>query len=193
MTDTLKKAHVVLIGCGPHARRVYVPALNRIAHIKLDLVIDLKSQEAAVRPVLDHYPDTELWLIEPFAESMPADLGSRLSEFVRERQIAGVIIATEPLAHKVYAEWALLNGLNILIDKPVTTRENTVSDLDNAEGILDDYVQLLGMYKALQAKKETIFMVNSQRRFHKGFQFVRDQIRDVALKTNCPVTFIQVS
>ena len=42
------KAKIILIGCGPHARRVYLPALHRISNIKLELIIDLESQGSEV-------------------------------------------------------------------------------------------------------------------------------------------------
>ena len=185
------KAKIILIGCGPHARRVYLPALHRISNIKLELIIDLESQGSEVLKAAKNFEQTELWLIQPFTDVMPAELAKRLSNFVREKEISGVIIATEPLVHKAYAEWALQNGLNILMDKPITTRVNAISDLSNAEGILDDYFILLEKYKKLQFEKETVFMINSHRRFHKGFQFVIDKIREVGEKTNCPITFVQ--
>ena len=108
------KAKIILIGCGPHARRVYLPALHRISNIKLELIIDLESQGSEVHKVAKKFEQTELWLIQPFTNVMPAELAKRLSNFVREKEISGVIIATEPLVHKAYAEWALQNGLNIL-------------------------------------------------------------------------------
>jgi predicted dehydrogenase len=186
-----KQARIILIGCGPHARRVYLPALHRIKNIKLELVIDLESQGPTVQKAIKYFEQTELWLIQPFIDVLPSEVANKLSELVREREISGVIIATEPLVHKVYAEWALLNGLNILMDKPITTRVNAISNLSSAEGILDDYLILLENYKKLQCEKETVFMINSHRRFHKGFQFVIDKIREVGEKTNCPITFIQ--
>lgn len=185
------RANIILIGCGPHAKRVYLPALEKIGNIKLELVVDLKSQGSAVHQVLKEFQQTELLLIEPFTDDIPTELAKTLSNFVRDKQISGVIIATEPLVHKAYAEWALQNGLNILMDKPITTRVNAISDLSNAEGILDDYLMLLENYKKLQFEKETVFMINSHRRFHRGFQFVIDKIREVGEKTNCPITFIQ--
>ena len=187
------KAKIILIGCGPHARRVYLPALHRISNIKLELIIDLESQGSEVHKAAKKFEQTELWLIQPFTDIMPAEFSKRLSNFVREKEISGVIIATEPLVHKAYAEWALQNGLNILMDKPITTRVNAISDLSNAEGILDDYFILLEKYKKLQFEKETVFMINSHRRFHKGFQFVIDKIREVGEKTNCPITFVQAN
>jgi predicted dehydrogenase len=184
-------ANIILIGCGPHARRVYLPALAKIGNINLELVVDLESQGTTLYQLLREFQHTELLLIEPFSDVMPVEFAKKLSSFVREKEISGVIIATEPLVHKVYAEWALQNGLNILMDKPITTRVNAISNLTNSEGIIDDYFILLEKYKKLQFEKETVFMINSHRRFHKGFQFVIDKIREVGEKTNCPVTFVQ--
>ena len=191
MKNNENRAKIILIGCGPHARRVYLPALQSIKHIELALVIDLESQELIVQKALAKNPESELWLIKPFLESMPKTLTTRLSSFVIENEITGVIIATEPLTHKAYAIWALQNGLNILLDKPITARANVTSKISSAEGILEDYMDLLENYKKLQFEKETIFVINSHRRFHKGFQFVQEKIREIGEKTNCPVTFIQ--
>lgn len=191
MSEGYTKARIILIGCGPHARRVYLPALRQLQHIELSLVIDLDSQEATVRNATKGIPDTELWFIRPFADNVPDDVAQKLSSFVTEKGVTGVIIATEPLVHKAYATWALGNQLSILMDKPITTRADAATSITSAEGILDDYTFLLEKYNELQLRKETVFMVNSQRRFHKGFQFVQDKIREVAKATNCPVTFIQ--
>lgn len=185
------KASVILIGCGPHARRVYLPALQKLSYVELLLVVDLKSQEIEVQKALDSFYSAEVWLINPFSDGLPEDLEIRLSHFVLKHDISGVIIATEPLVHRAYADWALKNGLNILMDKPITARVDVTSKISSAKGILEDYLYLFEKYKSLQLSKETLFLINSHRRFHKGFQFVKELIRDVAFKTKCPVTFIQ--
>lgn len=190
MNNKQKIAKIILIGCGPHAKRVYLPAIRRIKHIKLELVVDLETQESVVRSSLTNFQETKLHLIKPFENHCPDDLSNFLSGFVQEEGISGVIIATEPLVHIAYANWAIQNGLNILMDKPITARANAVSDFLSAEGILDDFLQILENYRCLQNKKETIFMINSHRRFHEGFEFVKEKIKEIGEKTNCPVTFI---
>lgn len=187
----MKKAKVILIGCGPHSRRVYLPAIKNIKDMELVMILDLKSQESIVTDSLRDYPNAELKLIEPFKDDLPNELWTYLSNYIKEKEIQGVIIATEPLVHKAYASWAIQNELNVLIDKPITARGNVVSDMSNAEGILEDYLELYNNYSLLQLRKETIFIVNSQRRFHAGFEFVKKLIREVGEETNCPVTFIQ--
>jgi len=161
--------------------------------VELALVIDLKSQESFVRDAIATKlgQDPEIWFIEPFQDSLPTSLERKLSSFVKRQEITGVIIATEPLIHRAYAEWALQNELSILIDKPISAREHSASEMSSAQGIMDDYILLLKQYRALQQTRETAFVVNSQRRFHPGFLFVEKLLKEIGERTNCPVTFMQ--
>lgn len=201
MTDiavqSSKPVRLILVGCGPHARRVYLPALAKLrAHFNLELllVIDLESTRDIVHKALEkHGLESQVLFINPFEGELPEELERALSKAVNTLQVNGVIIATEPLVHRTYAEWAIRNKLSILMDKPVTARTNSASQLTSADGILQDYLQLLALHQNAQTQKETIFVVNSQRRFHAGFRFVERLIREVSDKTGCPVTSIQSS
>lgn len=183
--------NIILIGCGPHAKRVYLPAIQKMTNVKVSLVVELESQRSVTEKTLENFEDCEVLYTKPFQNGVPKDLTEEINKHIQENEVGGVIIASEPMIHKAYAKWALSEGLNILLDKPITTRENVVSDLNQAEGILEDYDELLSDYNNLQQTRNTVFMVNSQRRFHKGFQFVRDKIAEVSALTNCPINFIQ--
>ncbi|MCU4177704.1 Gfo/Idh/MocA family oxidoreductase [Carboxylicivirga sp. N1Y90] len=183
--------NIILIGCGPHARRVYLPAIQQSEGAKISLVIELDHQQELVTKVLEKYAYCETYFTEWFEDSLPNKLVDYLELHIKKYNVEGVIIATEPLIHKAYAKWALSKGLNILLDKPITTRKNVVSEITQAKGILQDYNELLADYTKLQEHKETVFMINAQRRFHKGFQFVREKIIEVKEQTNCPINFIQ--
>ena len=183
----------MLAGCGPHANRIYLPALRSLrAYLDLALVIDLKGKESDVRSAVarEWGPGPELRFIDRFPQEMPAELDRDLSSFVARNRVTGVIIATEPLVHRAYGEWALRNRLSILMDKPISARADSAKSISSAAGILDDYLVLLEQYRALQRQRETIFTVNSQRRFHAGFKFVEEQLKEIGERTNCPVTFI---
>lgn len=182
---------IILIGCGPHSKRVYLPAIKGILGFKIALVVDLESNKEFVNPTLLEYDVEEVLFVESFFEIIPNYLISKLNNCVKDNNINGVIIATEPLLHKLYAQWALSIGLNILMDKPISTNVNVVSNLDNAKDILYDYEHLMNVYRNLQESKETIFVINAQRRFHNGFNYVIDKINEVINLTNCPVTFVQ--
>jgi hypothetical protein len=193
MADT--RAKVILVGCGPHAQRVYLPALRRFSKetgTRLSLVIDLKAQEDTVRTALAASGlQPTAWFIDPFRGPLPPSVAGELSAFAAQEGVTGVIVATEPLTHRAYAEWALRQGLSLLLDKPITTRENVTSDLAEADGIEEDYRHLYGLYEAAQARGPTAFVVNAQRRFHPGFRLAEQLLAEVGSQTNCPVTFVQ--
>jgi predicted dehydrogenase len=188
---------LALVGIGPHARRVYVPALQRLRarfEVEVSLVVELKSQEAEVRSFFaSQQLCPEFLFVEPFQRRMPEDVRRLLGRAAREHPLEGVIIATEPLSHAAYAHWALEEGLHILMDKPVTTRENAAVELQQAVGIYGDYEALLSAYGRLQRRKQTLFSINVQRRFHPGFQQVLELLKEVAARTNCPITSLHSS
>lgn len=188
---------IVLIGIGPHSKRVYLPALANLKEkfqVEVSLAVDIKPEAEKVKKHFEKrgYAIDTLF-IDPFTGALPDDIRAELTGFVHENKIDAVIIATEPSVHHTYAEWALSLKLHILMDKPVSTRENAVSDLAEANGILSDYLHLLELYNAIQKEKSTIFCVNVQRRYHPGFQYVIERIKEVSVATNCPVTGIHSS
>lgn len=191
----MSKIGIIEIGFGPHAKRVYAPALEAWAKIynsELLLVVDLKEKEQDVRKYFSKSklrPD--FYFISPFEGKIPQRVDTFLTKYVKDHAIDAVIISTEPLSHYVYAKWALKNGLNILMDKPITSGKNVVSNPKLAKKIGDDYLDLLRDYDKLQKKKETIFSINVQRRFHPGFDMVNKLLTEIAEKTNCPITSIQ--
>lgn len=191
----MKHVKIALIGCGPHARRIYLPALQALrSHypIELSLIVELAPMAESVAGAVNANGFTPATLlVDRFSEALPETIAAELTRQVKRHGIAGVIIATEPLVHKAYAQWALAQGLNILIDKPITARADAASSLESARGILEDYEQLLRAYWRLQQDAETIFMVNAQRRVHPGFQLVERLLGEVGQLTNCPVTSIQ--
>lgn len=190
----MKHVKIALIGCGPHARRIYLPALQALRSkysIELSMVVELVPMAESVAAAVGATSFTpETIFVDHFSGSLPEQIAGKLSRGVRLHGIGGVIIATEPLVHKAYAQWAVAEGLNILIDKPITARADAASSLESADGILADYQQLLRSYQRLQQDTETVFMVNAQRRLHPGFQLVERLLGEVGRLTNCPVTSI---
>jgi predicted dehydrogenase len=121
---------------------------------------------------------------------MPSDVRERLDGLVARHHINGVIISTEPLAHRAYLAYALERGLNVLVDKPLTTRSAAAHDLGQARGIWEDYREILDLYRQLQERRTTCLMVNSHRRYHPGFQAVLELITEIRDRFRCPVTSI---
>lgn len=191
----MQKIGIIEIGFGPHAKRLYAPALQEWGNkfnSKLSLVVDIKDQEHNVRSYFDsHTINPDFFFVDQFEGELPKPIDDYLTKYVTRNLIQAVIISTEPLKHYSYAKWALRMGLNILMDKPITTRKNVVSDIDAAKKIETDFIDLLRDYYNLQKRKETAFTINTQRRFHPGFITVKNLLAEIASKTNCPVTAIQ--
>ena len=52
-------------------------------------------------------------------------------------------------------------------------------------------MRLAELYIEKNKKKELVFSIQAQRRFHIGFRTVRKKIIEMAKLSDCPVTFIQ--
>lgn len=193
-----KEVKVLIIGLGHHARRIYAPRLNAYSH-KYPLTVVGAVELVFSKPTIDKYFQEKgfsfdmFYIDQPFdsRHGMPHDIKNQLNAIVKEKKVNAVVISTDPMSHKVYALWALKQGLHILMDKPISTRENVTSDLKEAQGINDDYQEILQAYNVLQEKKETIFTINTQRRYEIGYQKAFQLIREVADRFNAPVTSIQ--
>lgn len=194
----MKTTNILLIGVGPHARRIYVPALQKFASelpIKLVAAVDLKRQKNVIDLFLKEQGyELEVLYLDSFdvATGIPKKAKGMLSAIVKKFDIQGVIISTEPTAHKAYAEWALNSGLNILMDKPISVRKGISFDSTQAQGLLDDYEDLLDLYKKHQSPEPKLFSVNVQRRYDHGFDKVKELIAETTQKFNVPITSMQV-
>ncbi|NLF17978.1 MAG: Gfo/Idh/MocA family oxidoreductase, partial [Lentisphaerae bacterium] len=163
---------LMLIGVGPHARTFYLPLLARLqaaGRLRLAVTVDLESSREAVAGFLRGSipPDEEIY-VEPFSAHMPDAVRVRLDAAVARHAPVGVIISTDPLSHRAYAAWALERGLNILLDKPISSRAQAVTDPAAAEGIVTDATMLAAAYERLQARRATCFSVCAHRRYHPG-------------------------
>jgi len=192
----------LLVGAGAHAKRTYIPHLKTLreeGRAYLRVTVDIEPCKERVEDLLfakGMAPDAELVLVPAFEGNMPVDVAQRLNEVAARSGVTCCIISTEPLAHKAYGMWAIGAGLNVIMDKPISTRHAVVTDFDAAWGIAQDYQDLADAYAALrkcqeaEARKPTFFMINSHRRYHPGFYCVFDMIKEIQDKTRCPVTNI---
>lgn len=184
----------LIVGLGPFAKRSYVPRLQSLTAARRAALVAAVDVEDNRRD-LEQYrratcPDAEFVFVPCFTTEMPRDVSSMLTRLVERLQVSCVIISTEPLAHCAYGLWALGLGLNIVMDKPVSTRHSAVSSLDQATGIAQDFDKLVQSYHSLQLRKSTCFLINSHRRYHAGFQRATQLVRRVSEDTGCPVTSI---
>lgn len=192
--------NLLLIGLGPHAKRIYYPVSAKNGpqnNFQIVHAIDIVTKKDDISSYLkiNGYPKIEITYLKENQKSnkkLKPEVVDILSKIVKEKQINGVIISTEPLAHVCYAEWALSQGLSVLMDKPISTRENVVNSLKSVEGIVEDYEKLEKAYiKAKKLNPKIVFSLMAQRRFHPAFIKIKELIKEVFVKTNCPITSIQ--
>jgi predicted dehydrogenase len=190
------KPNILLVGCGPHAKRVYIPALKAFeatfgAQIKL--IVDVKAKEQETLKFLgESYPTAETLFAEPSIglslHSLPSHFEKKLNSLVERQGINGVIIATDPLNHMQYALWAEKAGLHILMDKPISTYNNVSNSIEQARQISEDFHILMENYS-----KDKAFIINSQRRFLPQFEVIQNKINEVAKTYGVPITSMQSS
>ena len=194
----MKTVNVLLIGVGPHARRIYAPALFEFASdlpVRLVAAVDLERQKDTVDTYLQEQGyELEMLYLDSFdaTAGIPDHAKAMLDALVKKFDIQGVIISTEPTVHQAYAEWALGNGLHILMDKPISVRKAISIDPVQASGLIDDYNELLELYTACKSNKPILFSINVQRRYDHGFDKVKELIAETTKKFNVPITSMQV-
>lgn len=187
--------NILLIGCGYHSRRIYIPHLLTQNNAKLSAIVDLASQQKIIEDFLVDKLISGVKICYTDNTEISDNLSdievSNLNKIVEECNINAVIISTEPLAHFKYAKWALEKRLHILMDKPITTEFNVSTDKAKADKIYTDYLFLKKLYEKQLKSGNLTFILGAQRRHHEGFKKTKDLIREISDRTNCPVTSIQ--
>ena len=83
---------IILIGCGPHAKRVYIPALELLVKsrkVELKFVVDLIENEENIKSFLKEKSiDCETIFCHGFiSQSLPSSLADSLNNFCKENNI----------------------------------------------------------------------------------------------------------
>lgn len=186
---------LILAGLGPHAKISYYPLIEELAHqyqLKLSLVIDLKSQEEAVRSFLAEraiQPERLLFVddgcknSERLCERVAGEMNSILGD-----EIHGIIISTEPRSHKAYALWAIENNLDIFMDKPITTSPISYHDPTSPQKMYDDYIEMRNALK----RSCSHMIIACHRREHDGYGFIRDYVTQIVELHQIPLFYIDI-
>lgn len=184
----------LLVGAGPHAKRTYIPHLQEFAkkgQAVLLAIVDVEGNEEFVTAHQQQVcPTVELMFVPSFTLEMPPTAKQRLKQLVTRLEVSVIIISTEPLAHRAYGLWAISEGLNVIMDKPISTRPGCCTSFEAAYGIAQDYNDLVTAYRHLQQHRKTFFLINSHRRYHPGVLCALEMVREVQQKTGCSVTNI---
>ena len=186
--------NIVLVGLGPHAKRIYMNLFKKYRIIP-KIIVDLKSKRKDIEAYLEEcdFRGVELYLVEDSqrdALELANDVKKELKELLVQKDVKYSIISTEPKSHFAYAKFFLENDINILMDKPITAPANVNSDTKQAIRIKEEYDILCQMYK--KKKDKLSFKIQCQRRFHEGYIYVKRVLEQIIREYNIPVTYIDV-
>ncbi|MFF4895744.1 Gfo/Idh/MocA family oxidoreductase [Streptomyces sp. NPDC001068] len=184
---------IVLAGLGPYARTFYYPVLERyhsIGRLTIDAVIEKESQ----RHVVEHFLKGRS--IQPQRVVLvPDDLDhDELSVFLEmEDPLSGesawgCIVATEPRAHRAYAEWAVRRGMHVLLEKPVTARDLREKGPVEALRLVSDHRCLA----ELADRYGVTVVVQAQRRVHPAYRMVKEVVGEIVAEFGVPVTYLDI-
>lgn len=188
------KLNILVIGMGNHAQRIYIPTLlslsedSNVSFVGLDTA---SAKERIEKLMMQKKYSFARYYLADLGTPLSQDVKNELAKIVEKNKIGAVIISTPPDSHKAYASWALENQLHILMDKPISAQKNSGNDVRQASKLLSDFDELSDQYQKVSKKSDIIFMVNTQRRYEIGYEFVKKLIRDATVKFNIPVTSIQ--
>lgn len=186
---------VALIGLGWHARRVYYPRLEEAAlagRVRIAAVVDLQDNADAVRGFLAQRqvaPD-HLVLTQPSTspERVPDEAARQLAALQADGRLDGVLISTEPRAHRGYVLWALERGVHVLLDKPLTAPADPGSTAEVAEALWQDFEDIA---RALAASRARL-VIQAQRRVHPGYSFIKRTVEEFVAEYGVPISFLDV-
>lgn len=197
----MNKINLLVIGCGRHAKRIYLPLIKKYSkeyNIELKGIIDIEDKKILV---LEYLTELNIICKKLFIKNFKLTKDYKLTfgqkrlinEFIIDKEINSVIISSDPNSHKAYALWALEKGFNILMDKPITIRNNSSFDYCQAKKIISDFEEIKNLYqKKLIENKKLIFSCMAQRRYHPAMQKIKEEIKIGIEKTNCPITSITI-
>lgn len=182
---------IMLIGLGPHAKRIYVNYFKK-HNIIPTILLELESEYEFAREYLDAngFEKTKIWLLpDKYKDNktLPKKYYNDLKALCKEKKITHIISSSEPKAHNMYLKFALENNINILTDKPITVRKK-MTKLKNINSIKKDYYKLLKIYNNCNCQCK----IMCQRNYHKGYTYVRNLLKDVVSKYNIPITYIDI-
>jgi predicted dehydrogenase len=194
--ESPKDFRIALAGCGPHAHRVYLKLIQKYLKNKNlvpGLLIDLKSKKSKVESFLKDisYTFDEIIYLddsELTTEYFSPKNKEILNKALKQHKIDGIIISTEPKAHKKYCLLAMENDLCVLMDKPITSPINSSTSEKGAQKIKTDYLEILKAKKKSKGK----IVVQCQRRYHDGYIFVVNYLIRFIKEFKVPITYLDI-
>lgn len=173
--------NLLLVGCGSYAKEAHLRAIGTFLEGpgRMVALYVADMEQPNIRP-----PGEQVnpWFIQ--LPDNPEESAARLSAEHERIRFDACIVATPPLHHKLYAKWALLKGIPVLVDKPLTFPDGAHVRATPARKIVTDFEELV----SIAQNKKLLFLLGAQKRYQVVYRNLGAIIRTVHEKTRCPVT-----
>lgn len=166
-----QRLKLAIIGCGLHARRIYVQyCVDR--KIVPALIVDTVSNQELINNIIkkNGWDETKTFFVnvqDPYKAFENSEQLTILN-LLRTTPIDNAIISTPPEIHTPYSKLCLDAGVRILVDKPLSAPRNISNG--NSEELVEDYKELLNY------EDGNNISVQCQRRRHDGYRYIRSLI-----------------
>lgn len=185
----------VLVGVGPHAKRIYLKLLKKYG-CDLQLIIDLKSKKEDIENALKekdikcpnfYYLDDDVKDNDWFSKNDE----SEIIRLLKRLNITHAIISTEPKAHYSYAKLFLKQNINIILDKPLLVEKGLISSTKATSLMLNKTKDLYEAY--LKVYNKINFSLMCQRRYNSGYIYIKNLISNVKKEYNLGINSIYIT
>ena len=186
--------NIMLIGLGPHAKKIYIKLIKKY-NLNLALLVELDINKELVMHYLkkEGFNNTKTYFLkhtDANLKELNLNVKNDLKKLIKENNITKSIISTEPKAHFAYAKFLIKNNISILMDKPITSPLQVLNSIEAAKQVKKDYDVLLNLYKKHNHNMQ--FTIQCQRRFHPGYIYIKQLLKEIVKKYNVPITYIDI-
>lgn len=188
----MMKERILIIGLGPHCKRIYIRGLKRL-QIAPVLIVDLESKRRDVEAYVQNQGiSAELFFVpddDRDADTLQKWVQEQLDQLIIKQKITHAIISTEPKAHYAYLQYLISRRIPTLADKPITAPVNVANDEEQARKIYSEYCHLVSLVE----QYGTQVVVQCQRRYDPRYQWIISYVKELIKKYSVPVSHVHIT
>ncbi len=190
------KTKIVLIGLGPHSKRIYYPFIEKATKTggKFSILVELESKKQDVFEYLKNkeIKPQEIIFIPDSEQVTPKKIDSglkiKLDKYIKKFEITHAVIATEPKAHKIYLDYFICNQIPCLVDKPITSPIGLSYNKESSNVLMQETKELLEKSYTYN----TPIYVQVQRREHPAYIYLFNSLKKVIEDYEVPITYFNI-
>lgn len=185
---------IILIGLGPYAKRHYISFFRKNDNFP-QFIVDLESKKDDIQKFLSTLElEIPCFYISDTCKDcgvLPENIREKFLMLLEQYHVTHAIISSEPKSHLAYLDFLIENGINILVEKPLTAPSNGSFSLQAAEKVESDYQYLLNKLE-MRPFQDVRVDIQCHRRYHPVYNFVQNQIEMFVREFDIPPTYCDI-